>query len=181
MVMEWLGNLWGLFITNADMDRFVTENHLSRELTNGTWFILNVYILYYLMRLVLLKANGPIWRQPDYIKLAWGVTIILTGSALRSGWVWLLLLAEENHWSNVTRIMQRTGFMTYLAIGFAIWGSLCVAKMFQSSRRTPLRQCVQVLLLILSAILIPVIVHIAAGQANRMYLTVNWWWYTGSW
>ena len=137
--------------------------HPSREITNGVWFFLNLYVLFYLSRLVwytMRRSARPIWRQPDYVKLAWGMNLILIGSTIRAGWVWLLLIAEENRWYKLHLAVYETGLLRYVAIGFAMWGAICIAKLFQSKQRTHGRQALHVAFVVLAAFLIPILVHL---------------------
>lgn len=104
------------------------DNMVNREISNGIWFISNIFLLIYLIGFLTprLKRNPVIWSASLDVKLVWGMTLIVIGSTIRSGWIWVLLVMQYYKFDDV--VIKSISPITFVAIIILIWGTICMIK-----------------------------------------------------
>src|SRR5690242_12660777 len=94
---------------------FTSEYLVAREITNGMWFLASLFLLISMLRFLVprLIKNPLLWRQGVEIKLAWGICLIAAGTAIRAGWIWVLLIARQTQSMNVVRVIELQDWIAY--------------------------------------------------------------------
>lgn len=134
------------------------NNIVAREISNGMWFISNLFLLFFLWKFLVPRVydNPKFWDWFLSVKLAWGFNLIVLGSTIRSGWIWVLLMMENS--GRDTTDIKATNSLTFFAIGFVLWGTICVIKALSvndDGKERPIRW----ILATAFAVLIPVVIH----------------------
>src|SRR5688572_20483661 len=100
------------------------ETLIVRELANGVWFFLNVFLAAVFGWFVLKSIRTePSWRHRPSILLAIGLTTYFCGSLLLRLWVWTLLMTE-GHGDDYAFVSKQV-WVPLLAAAIAITGALC--------------------------------------------------------
>lgn len=114
----------------------------AREITNGMWFFASLFLLASMLRVLYpqFKIEWRVWLWPVHLKMAWGITLLCFGNMLRAGWIWSLLIANELGAVNAVRMFERSAIVSYIAIGFGVWGAVCTVKAITEAVRTQFGQ-----------------------------------------
>lgn len=145
------------------------DDYLIRELMNGMWFVLSLEILIalmiYIIHRILKEPAEPrnIWVIPEPwyrelgTQLAIGWTTYMTGSAIRAGWIWLLLECQGRLGMKNCGHITQTAEVLFIASVFAIVGGVCTIRIMMPDRWRPWSYIVPAAI----AIIVPVSVHAA--------------------
>ncbi len=135
----------------------------ARQITNGVWFITSLFLLSTLLGYLLPKIvkDPRVWNHSLEVKLAWGFTMIVTGNTVRSGWIWVLLMSEGTpRLSGLAAELRSYNLLTFVAIAFCVWGTVCVAKVFVPSWYTVKKTNLYLLTLCAVSLIVPVLVFL---------------------
>ncbi len=150
----------------ADISNMSFLNHIfAREVTNGMWFIASSFLLASMVRFLSprILRQPKVWQQPIDVRLAWAIALIAAGTALRAGWIWAFLIASKVGDVDAVETLESLGVISYVAIGFGIWGAVCTVKAVTeaaSARRTKSYLWAYWSFVILATVTVPVVVTI---------------------
>lgn len=151
------------------------KNIVTRELVNGSWFVMSSF-LWATIGLALwrrikqagfLNTMRAAWSGKQSIRevgLQMGIAffIYLTGSALRAGYIWFLLLLDDSAygWAELTaeKIKGSYAFMIFVGI-LAYWGAVCASRVFVQDEWSPWRKRWSWILMGASSVAIPLVAH----------------------
>lgn len=114
------------------------DDLVVRELTNGTWFLLNATIILAVGRHLYCQIirfglrhlwNGLRDETSTGVQVAVALFVYFIGASIRAGWVWIVLFRQ-----NLGMISNDTAFdqadWLLLAVGIGGIGALCCARIF---------------------------------------------------
>lgn len=114
---------------------------LLREFWNGAWFILCFVMLVMIGAFVVRRFLTPTWKiRPGWYdelgtQTAIALFVFISGSALRAGWIWLLLNCQ-NEGDDCTAIVSRVWMMDVAGV-IAIVGGLCTIRVMSPREWLP--------------------------------------------
>jgi hypothetical protein len=117
------------------------DDLIVREITNGTWFLLNLALLAVFANYLLCR-----WQQSGVLTLfrnvandqdigtaaAIALFVYFMGAATRAGWVWVVLF-QQNLGVDIVNFENQPVFLM-IAVATGITGSLCCMRVFSQSR-----------------------------------------------
>lgn len=141
---------------------------LVRELMNGMWFVLSIEVLIALTFYVVKRAaHEPepaqnIWIDPEVwyrepgtqMAIAW--LTYMAGSAIRAGWIWVLLECQNRIGIQNCGYIIQTVWVLMIASVLAIIGGVCIIRLMMPQRWRPWSYLVPAVM----AIIIPVTYHV---------------------
>ena len=102
---------------------------IVREIMNGTWFLLSVMmVVTFAVYLLDRKMRGGDWYQRPGSQAAIALSIFLSGSAIRAGWIWWLLHCHNNR-LDCTAYQKSWGILIIGTI-LVVVGGLCCVRVF---------------------------------------------------
>lgn len=123
-----------------------------REISNGTWFLLNLSVLAVLLRYLYYRSRRRgtwfyLWRyatNTDWEADEWGgsaafaftlsLSIYFTGSAIRGGWVWYRLWTENLSGLPVTQASEDPTYILLSGVVIGTIGSLCCVRVISKEK-----------------------------------------------
>lgn len=125
------------------------DNRVVREVFNGVWFVLSVEMLLALLWFLVASIREPqvarptrivlvpmCWYERPEVQLAIAWTVYITGSAMRAGWIWVLLECQNRTKTPCSVVAQHYGFMM-IAVALASIGGLCSMRIMLPERWAP--------------------------------------------
>lgn len=151
---------------------------IFREIANGMWFLANVaYFTLMAHYLVSLKIYGRFDYDDRATRLAIAMLVYLSAALIRSGYIWILLLAE-NAELGIDPVLRSISPIMFASAFVGIAGVLCAVRVM-SDKTWRARVWIQAGLI---AVFAPIVVHFAINEDSREYIrmVLTWWWTTGS-
>lgn len=130
MIGQLLVELFGTRLSLGTSELDYLNSIVAREVTNGMWFIASLFLLASMAKFLwpILRKDFRVWNYGPDVKLAWALTMIALGSAMRAGWIWALLIASDLKLHAFTQVLQDLVIISYAAIACGIWGCVCSVK-----------------------------------------------------
>lgn len=147
--------------------KILSDDELYREIMNGTWFILSLEILFALIiylfvrlrnskELVVYEWTKPAsWYQDPATQLAIAWTCYMAGSAVRAGWIWLLLECQNRLGRNGCYHISNSQETLWVATILAVIGGVCTIRCMLRPEWRPWSYLVPGVV----AVTVPLVVH----------------------
>lgn len=150
-----------------ELVKILSDNELYREIMNGTWFILSLEILIALIIYLFTRIRSSkqivhyewvqpaSWYQDPATQLAIAWTCYMAGSAVRAGWIWLLLECQNRVGRENCHHISNSQEILWIATLLAVAGGVCTIRCMLREEWRPWSYIVPAII----ALTIPIIVH----------------------
>lgn len=104
-----------------------------RELVNGSLTVINVCVLFILLKYLWTYHDSKTWRpwrQTNDVKLVIALTTYFVGTTTRSVYVWFLLATKNAEATDVSAAIDHFWHFLIFGTAITIWGGLCIMNVF---------------------------------------------------
>lgn len=110
---------------------------IIREIMNGMWFVLSLALLFAYVTYALTRLRGGDAYRSAAIQAAVALAVFMLGSSVRSGFIWLLLSAQNAHNQWLVKAISDRYEILFYATLFMTVGALCCFRVFTPARWSP--------------------------------------------
>lgn len=119
-----------------------------REWVNGLWFAVSLCVVaifgWRLSRIICKRESH--WYTKTGNKAAIALFFYFLGETLIRGWVWLLLMFENNGWK--VDLIQNDWYIALIAASISTWAALCCIYVFSRSHWTWIGSLIVIIILV---------------------------------